>query len=632
MERRAGGASGAPSQPNGRNGAAAAAGAGGGPPPGGAAGGPEGGPPGMMMEMPPGLTLPTRRKIIIMLSVMVALFLAALDQTIWSVAAPQAVGDLGRLDLFAWPQTTYLLGSTVLVPIIGKLSDLFGRKPFLIAGISIFVAASLLCGLAGSMWELIGFRLLQGFGAAFIMANAFTVMGDYFAPAERPRWAGIVAGVFALSSIIGPLVGGVLTDELSWRWVFYINLPVGGLALLLTIVLVPWYRGQRREPIDWSGATLLIAGGTALLLAFSLGGTQFGWADSPVITSFIVAFAATVLFLWIGRRKGVQGIMPLPMFRNRTYLLATIVMFAVGIGMMGTMFALPFFLQGAQGISATNSGLVTLPTSVGIVFASIVCGQVMARTGSYKPLAIIGGCGTIAALFLLSRLNVDTDLNWTRLYMLLMGASMGTLMPLYTLLIQNSLSFQLLGAGTAANQFFRQIGAAVGTAVFGALIFSGFSANLTQAFPTGFEQLKEQPASLLEPEHLAALTQAIEAQAPGQAEAVIATARESLAGPVTDVFLYASIVMVTAIVVAVLLPKVRFRTQEEMLAEARRMRAGAGGAPPPGGPPPEGMRPMPVGAAAVGAGNGSSARDGAAGATMGLVASWARQARAPGGD
>lgn len=637
MERRPLGESGAP----GANGAAPPATTPhGGAPPGGGQGGPGGAPP--MMDMPPGLTLPTRRKIIIMLSVMVALFLAALDQTIWSVAAPQAVGDLGRLDLFAWPQTTYLLGSTVLVPIIGKLSDLFGRKPFLIAGIAIFIASSLLCGLAGSMWELIGFRLLQGFGAAFILANAFTVMGDYFAPAERPRWAGIVAGVFALSSIIGPLVGGILTDELSWRWVFYINLPIGGAALLLTILLVPWYRGQRREPIDWSGATLLIAGGTALLLAFSLGGTQFGWADSPVITSFIVAFAATALFLWIGRRKGLQGIMPLPMFQNRVYLLATIVMFAVGIGMMGTMFALPFFLQGAQGISATNSGLVTLPTSVGIVFASIVCGQIMARTGSYKPLAVIGGLGTVAALFLLSRLNVDTDLNWTRLYMLLMGASMGTLMPLYTLLIQNSLSFQLLGAGTAANQFFRQIGAAVGTAIFGALIFSGFSANLTNAFPTGFEQLKEQPASLLEPEHLAALTQAIEAQAPGQSGAVIATARESLAGPVTDVFLIASIVMLTAIIVGVLLPKVRFRTQEEMLAEMRRMReragAPAGGAPPSRAPrpreteagaPPIGAPPMPAPAAAPPVVAASTSSNGE---TMRAVALWASQMPARGGD
>ena len=617
MERRPGPA---PSAPNGAM------------PPGGAPGTPPGGgPPGMLGEVPPGLTLPTRRKVIIMLSVMVSLFLAALDMTIWSVAAPQAVGDLGRLDLLAWPQTSYLLGSTVLVPIIGKLSDIYGRKPFLISGVVLFLIGSLLCGMAGSMWELIGFRLLQGCGAAFILANAFTVMGDYFAPAERPRWAGIVAGVFALASIIGPLVGGVLTDELSWRWVFYINIPVGGLALLLSIVVVPWYRGRHREPVDWSGATLLVLGATPLLLAFSLGGTQFGWADSPVVACFIVAFAATALFLLVGRRKGVGGIMPLPMFKNRVYLLATVVMFAVGVGMMGTMFSLPFFLQGAQGITATNSGLVTIPSSVGIVVASIFCGQIMARTGSYKPLAVVGGCGTIAALFLLSRLTIETDLNWTRLYMLLMGASMGTLMPLYTLLIQNSLPFQLLGAGTAANQFFRQIGAAVGTAIFGTLIVSGFSSRLSESFPTGFEQLKEQPGALLEAESLAALAAGIERESPGASEMVIGAAREALATPVTDVFFYASMVMITAVVVGLLLPKVRFRTQEEMLAEMRRMRGARApaDAPPPGVSRPVGSTPIvstPVAAPPNGGMVGAAPRAAAAGATMALVAAWARQA------
>ncbi len=598
--------------------------------------------------MPPGLMLPTRRKVVIMLAVMVALFLAALDMTIWGVAAPKAVGDLGRLDLFAWPLTSYLLGSTVLVPIIGKLSDIYGRKPFLVTGILIFLVASLLCGIAGSMWELIGFRLLQGCGAAFIMANAFTVMGDYFAPAERPRWAGIVAGVFALASIIGPLVGGLLTDYLSWRWVFYINIPVGGVALLLTLVLVPWYHGEHREPVDWSGAMLLILAAAPLLLAFSLGGTQVGWADSPVVTCFIVAFAATALFFWLGRRKGNAGIVPLPMFRNRIYLLATICMFAVGIGMMGTMFALPFFLQGAQGISATNSGLVMLPTSVGVVLGSIVCGQIIARTGHYKPLAIIGGIGTVAALFLLSRLTVDTNLNWTRLYMLMMGCSMGTLMPLYMLLVQNSLPFQLLGAGTAANQFFRQIGAAVGTALFGTLIVSGFSSRLTEAFPTGLEQLKESPSLLLQPAGLARLADAIDTQSPGASEGVIATARVALAGPVTDVFLYASIVMIIAIVVGVMLPKVRFRTQADMMQEMMAARAAAGGEPPgdphggpPGGPPGgEGLSthaapaagapaapPALVGSAASSGPAGPIAqrvpRD--AGANMQLVASWARQ-------
>ena len=524
-----------------------------------------------------------------MVTVMLALFLAALDQTIWNVAAPKAVGDLGGLDLFAWPATSYLLGSTVIVPIIGKLSDSHGRKPYLITGIVIFLIASALCGASGTMWELIGFRLLQGFGAAFIMANAFTVMGDYFAPAERGRWAGIIGGTFALASIIGPLAGGVLTDELSWRWVFYVNIPVGGLGLIAITIFMPRMKPQHpnREPTDWVGAGLLILAATPLLLAFSMGGNQFGWLDSPIIACLVIAAAGAFAWWRIARRKGEHGIMPLPMFKNRIYLICTVVMFLIGIAMMGAMFNLPFFLQGAQGISATNSGLVTLPMSIGVVPASIITGQILARTGRYKLLAIFGGAGATFSLFMLSQLTVDSDLTMTRVYMFIMGVSMGTLMPLYSLLMQNSLPFNLLGAGTATNQFFRQIGAAIGVATFGALIVSGFASQLTKAFPSGFDQLKDRPETLLSPERLEQFRQGLEQQTPGSSDAVINTAREALAVPVTDVFFYGAVVMAAVLVLAIILPSVRFRSQEEMMAAARSA-AGASrppGAGPPGAPP-----------------------------------------------
>ncbi len=598
---------------------------------------PSTGPPagmGGMTEVPPGWLLPQRRKVLVMMTVMLALFLAALDQTIWGVAAPKAVGDLGGLDLFAWPATSYLLGSTVIVPIIGKLSDVHGRKPFLITGIVIFLIASALCGASGSMWELIGFRLVQGFGAAFIMANAFTTMGDYFAPAERGRWAGIIGGTFALASIIGPLVGGVLTDELSWRWVFYVNLPVGGVGLLAIAIFMPRARPEHpnREPTDWMGAGLLIAASTPLLLAFSMGGNQFGWFDSPIIACLIVSIVAAIGWWRVARRKGESGIMPLPMFRNRTYLICTVVMFAVGIAMMGAMFNLPFFLQGAQGISATNSGLVTIPMSVGVVIASVLSGQILARTGQYRPLAIAAGAGAAAALFLLSRLEVDSNLTSARLYMFLMGASMGTIMPLYSLLMQNSLPFQLLGAGTATNQFFRQIGAAIGVAVFGTLVVSGFSSQLTKSFPSGFEQLKEQPELLLNPSALDRFRAGIEQQAPGTSDAIIQSAREALAVPVTDVFLYAAIVMLVVLAIGAVLPRVRFRSQAEMMASAR---AGASSAAPgsPGGRPAistNGAPPRPAAtpaqptavltAAANGGRSANHLRD-----SVPLIASWAKQ-------
>ena len=622
--------------------------------PNGQAGAPAGPPPGMpgMGEVPPGWLLPQRRKVLIMLCVMLALFLAALDQTIWSVAAPKAVGDLGGLDLFAWPATSYLLGSTVIVPIIGKLSDAHGRKPYLLAGIVIFLIASALCGAAGSMWELIGFRLIQGFGAAFIMANAFTTMGDYFAPAERGRWAGIIAGTFALASIIGPLAGGVLTDELSWRWVFYINIPVGGLGLLAITMLMPRQKPlhPNRQPTDWLGAGLLIVAATPLLLAFSMGGNQFGWLDSPIIACLVVAVVAAFAWWRTARRKGDDGIMPLPMFQNRVYLFCTVVMFLIGIAMMGAMFNLPFFLQGAQGISATNSGLVTLPMSIGVVPASIVAGQILSRTGRYKPLAVVGGAGATFALFMLSQLNVDSDLNMARLYMFIMGAAMGILMPLYSLLMQNSLPFRLLGVGTASNQFFRQMGAAMGISLFGALIVSGFSSQLTKAFPVGFEQLKERPEVLLNPDALQGFRQQLEQQSPGSADAVIQTAREALAVPVTDVFFYGAIVMAIVLAIAVVLPRVRFQTQEEMMAHARAMAAanrppGGPGPPRPGvppgmpassaGKPPSGLptepvasprvEPIPEPPVAAGVADNGEAASRELNESVPLIASWANQ-------
>ena len=531
--------------------------------------------------MPPGMLLPQRRKVLIMVTVMMALFLAALDQTIYGVAAPQAIGDLGRLDLFAWPVTTYLLGSTVLVPIIGKMSDIYGRKPFLLIGIVLFLIGSALCGASGSMWELIGFRLLQGFGAALIMANAFTVMGDFFAPSERARWAGIIAGTFATASIAGPLVGGVLTDYLSWRWVFYVNIPIGAAALASILIVMPNYKGASRDPIDWSGGALLLVAATPLLLALSIGGTEVGgmevgWGDSPVVIPVIVSVAAMILFGVLGRRKGEAGIMPIPMFQNRAYLLCTVVMVVIGIGLMGTMFTLPFFLQGAQGVTATNSGLVTLPSSIGIVAGSIITGQVMARTGKYKPIAIIAGVGVVCALFLLSQMTVDTDLWATRGFMFLMGISMGSLMPLYTLVLQNALPFQLLGAGTAANQFFRQIGAAAGVAVFGTVIATNFASRLGEQLGAGAPaNLRDDPAWLLNPDAL----ERLRGQMGAAAEPLITTAREALAGPVTDTFLYAAIILIGTVIVGILLPRMRFRTQEDMMAEARARMA------PPPSPP-----------------------------------------------
>ena len=516
-------------------------------------------------EIPPGLTLPTRRKIVIMLSIMTTLFLAALDQTIMGVALPRVIGDLGGLDLYAWPITSYLLASTALVPVIGRLSDLYGRKPFVLIGIVIFVGGSALAGAAGSMWELIGFRAVQGLGAAFIMANAFTALGDYFAPAERGRWMGLVAATFALASVIGPLAGGVITDELSWRWVFYINVPVGAVSFLAVLTFMPWYRSARKLHVDYRGGALLVGTTVPLLLGFSWAGSQYAWGDPRVIGAFSISAVLLVVFLLAERGLGESAILPLIMFKQRAYAVASVVMLVVGVGMFGTIQFMPLFLQGAQGVSATSSGTITMPMSIGIVIGAVITGQVISRTGGYRMLALTGGLAMVAGPLLLSTLGVDSPQLETSGYMVLTGIAVGTAMPLYSLIVQNSLPYRLLGVGVASNQFIRQIGGTIGIAVFGALFTSGFATQLAKAFPDGLERLKQNPQILLDPRELTLFRDQLEADAPGRAETVIATARGVIATEVTDLFLIAAACMVVGFVAALLLPKIRFASREELL-------------------------------------------------------------------
>ena len=504
-----------------------------------------------------------------MVSVMLALFLAALDQTIMGVALPRVIGDLGGLDLFAWPITSYMLASTAVVPVVGKLSDVYGRKPFIVAGIVIFVAGSALAGASGSMWELIGFRTVQGLGAGLIMANAFTSLGDYFAPAERGRWMGLLAGTFALASVLGPLLGGVITDEISWRWVFYINVPVGVLAIAMVVGVMPWYRTARDVVVDYRGGLLLIATAVPLLLAFSWAGNQYGWADARVVGTFAAAAGFAVAFVASQRGLGEDAIIPLSLFRSRAFLVSTIVMSVVGVAMFGTIQFMPLFLQGAQGVSATSSGTISMPMSLGVVVGSIVTGQLITRTGRYRPLAIAGGAAMIGGPLLLATLDVDSSRMLTRSFMALMGLAVGIAMPLYTLVVQNAVPHRLLGVGTATNQFFRQTGGTIGIAIFGSIMVSGFATQLSAAFPDSFAQLKSTPQILLDRDRLAAFEASIEAQAPGTAAEVIGTARAALAGTITDLFLIAAVVMAVGLVAALFLPKLRFQTQQELITEMR---------------------------------------------------------------
>ena len=519
-------------------------------------------------NVPPGMSLSARRKALVLAGVLSTMFLAALDQTIVTVSLPRIVEDLGNLDLYVWPFTSYMLASTALVPVAGKLSDLYGRKPFILAGIIIFVVGSWLCGAAGDMITLIAFRAVQGVGAGLIMTTAFTSVGDLFAPKDRGRWIGLFAATFGLASIVGPLAGGALTDHLSWRWIFYINIPVAMVALALVTFGMPWFRQQGKAIIDWGGAALIVGTATSLLLGLSWAGNQYGWGEAPVVASLGAAAVFLVLFL-VQTRRAKEPVLPLALFRNRAYTVSILATMVLGAGMFGAFQFLPLFLQGVQEQSATNSGLILMPMTAGMMFGSVTSGQLLSRGRDLRIMAIIGGTALITAFYLLSTLE-QTSAAWTtRGYMVLLGVGMGFWMPTFQLAVQNTLPHRLLGTGTASVNFFRQIGGTFSVAIMGSLLASSFKGNLSNAVPGQFGELFSDPQRLLSPESLAMLRERIDQASPGAADEVIQSAQIALGDAVTDIFLIGMAIVAVGLAIGLFMPRIHMRGREELMAEAQ---------------------------------------------------------------
>ena len=425
----------------------------------------------------------THRQILVVFSgLMLGLLLAALDQTIVSTALPTIVGDLGGLSHLSWVVTAYLLASTASTPLYGKLGDLYGRKGVFQAAIVIFLVGSALSGLSQNMGELIAFRALQGLGAGGLMASALAIVGDVVAPRERGRYQGYMGGVFAFASVAGPLAGGFFTDHLSWRWVFYINLPVGALALVVTSIVLnlPFRRVERR--IDWLGAGLIAAAVTCVLLVTVWGGDQYAWGSPQILGLAAAGLALLALFLW-QERRAEEPILPLHLFRNSVFRVSLTLMFLVAVGLFGALVYLPLFLQLATGASATNSGLLLLPVMAGIVTTSILCGQLITHTGRYKWSPLLGTVVMTVGLYLLSRMTIDTSRLTSGLYMLVLGLGLGGLMQVSVLATQNAVDRRDLGTATSAIGFFRNLGGAIGTAAFGAVFTNRLAHYLPQFLP-----------------------------------------------------------------------------------------------------------------------------------------------------
>ena len=430
----------------------------------------------------------TRRETLLtMLGVLMVMLLASLDQTIVSTAMPRVIADLHGFDRYTWVSTAYLLTSTVMVPIYGKLSDLFGRKPIFLFGVVVFLIGSALSGASQSMNQLIAFRALQGIGAGALMPIAIAIVGDLFTPRERGKWQGVTGGVWGISAIIGPTLGGWITQNTSWRWVFYVNLPIGIAALLVLIFLMPVLHGRARKvSIDYIGAALLVMGTVPLLLGLTWAGGQYDWLSIQIIGLFSVAFIALTSFIiyeaWLERRGG-QPIIEPSLFKNSIFSISTLITTIFGMALFGSIFFIPLYVQGVVGSSATSSGLILTPLMLTSVAGSIVSGQLVSRLGRYKWLAILGMVVSAAGVILLVRLNVNSTNNDVLLAMLVLGLGLGIGMSLYTLIVQNALPTKI-GQSTATLTFFRQIGGTIALAAMGSVMTAAYLPAFHSALPT----------------------------------------------------------------------------------------------------------------------------------------------------
>ncbi|GAA3454388.1 MDR family MFS transporter [Dactylosporangium matsuzakiense] len=540
-------------------------------------------------------TVLTHRQILTILGgLMMAMFLAALDQTIVSTAMRTIADDLGGFSLQAWATTAFLITSTISTPLYGKLSDIYGRKPFILFSIGIFIVGSVLCGIATSIYELAAFRAVQGVGAGGLFSLAFAIIGDVVPPRERAKYQGYFLAVFGTSSVLGPVLGGFFAGASSilgvtgWRWIFYINVPIALAAFIVVmrVLHIPHRRQDHR--IDWPGAVALIVC-LVPLLTVAEQGREWGWGDVKSLACYGIGFVGLVLFLVAETAYKDEALLPMRLFRGRTFSVASIGSFILGMAMFGGLLTLPLYLQIVKGATPTEAGLMLLPLVLGIMTGSIVSGQVIARTGRYRIFPIIGSVLMLAALALFSRIGADTPLWRTMLIMALMGLGLGGNMQPVITAVQNAANPREIGVATSTVTFFRSMGGTLGAAVFLSVLFSLLPNKIKSAYTAAGATPDFQQAARAHPDQL----KAIQAASGGGSSAgglsdtsFLEKLDTALSHPfkvgfsdsMATVFMVAAGIMVVGLIVILFLPEIPLRSMSAAQARAAEDAAAAGSA------------------------------------------------------
>ena len=503
------------------------------------------------------------RRAPIIVGLLLGMLLAALDQTVVGTAMPHVIAELGGQNI-SWVYTSYLLASTVGVPIYGKLSDIYGRRIFFIGGMVLFLLGSALSGASQDMTQLIIFRGIQGLGAGALMPIAQAIIADIFPPAERGRWQGLFMAVFGFATIIGPLLGGWITDNWGWRWVFYVNMPVGAVAIITAGLTMPRIVSGCKHKIDYFGSTFLILWSVPLLLALSWGGSEYAW-DSPQILGLFVGAAVMLIAFLVVEMRAAEPILSPRLFKSSIFTVSTITTFLLAAGMFGAILYLPYFVQDALGQSATNSGVILTPMMLGFIVSSIVGGQLLSYTGRYKVIALSGFVVATIGMFLLSQMTIHTSNQDLLRNMIVTGLGIGVMMSLFTIVVQNAFPPRQIGEVTASLTFFRSMGSTIGLAVLGSVLTNGFASNLKTNMPAALkpyipiDKLTSIGSTQTNPDALKAVFAQFGPQGQILFEQLQTAIKVSFASAVTEVFQIGAFMMIAAFIVTLFLREIPLR-------------------------------------------------------------------------